>query len=81
MEIIQFACQKLGFMEGCANPGRQVARPTEFYKMAPNVCESSVWGLLHAYNFELDSRFLETSYALELTFRRLTSTIVDVPHR
>jgi len=48
MERIQFACQKLGFIQECANPGRQVARPTEFYKMAPNVCESLVWDLLHA---------------------------------
>jgi len=35
-------------MFGCANPSRQVARPTEFYKMAPNVCESLVWDLLRA---------------------------------
>jgi hypothetical protein len=48
MERIQFACQKLDFIQECANPGRQVAHPNEFYKMAPNFCESLVWDLLHA---------------------------------
>jgi hypothetical protein len=48
MDRIRFACQKLGLVQGCTNPGRQVTCPTEFYKGAPNISESVVWDLLHA---------------------------------
>jgi hypothetical protein len=34
-------------MQWCPNTGRQVSRPTEFYKVAPNICESLVWDVLH----------------------------------
>ena len=33
--------------QGYTNPGLQVARATKFFAVAPNVCGSSVWILLH----------------------------------
>jgi hypothetical protein len=36
-----------GYHHGRTNPGRQVARATTFCTVAPNICGSSVWNLLH----------------------------------
>jgi len=35
-------------MQGCKNPGHQVAWTTTFCTLAPNVCRSSVWKSPHA---------------------------------
>ena len=55
------------------------SRPTEFYEMASNVCESSVWDLLHAT--VLAPRILRwildywKSYTLDLTLITLTTVV------
>jgi len=36
-------------MQGCTNPGRQIARLTEFYAVVLNVCGSSVRNLLSLF--------------------------------
>jgi hypothetical protein len=36
-----------GWLQGCTNPGRRVARATKFCMVATNICGSSVWNLLH----------------------------------
>jgi hypothetical protein len=33
--------------QGCTNPRCQVAWVTKFFMVVPNICESSVWNLLH----------------------------------
>ena len=33
--------------QGCISPGRQLAWATNFFKVAPNICGSSVWSLLY----------------------------------
>jgi hypothetical protein len=38
---------KYSFIQGCTNSRLQVALPTKFCKVAPNICGSSVWNLLH----------------------------------
>jgi hypothetical protein len=43
-------------LQGCRNPGCQVAWVTEFYTAKPNVCGSSGWNLL--YRTLLVSRIL-----------------------
>jgi hypothetical protein len=39
--------------QGCANPRRQVTWATISFKVAPNICGSSVWTLLHVTNLAL----------------------------
>ena len=34
-------------IQGCTNPGRQVARTTKVCTVAPNICGFLVWNLLH----------------------------------
>lgn len=34
-------------MQGCTNPGLQVAMLTTFCIVAPHICGSAVWKLLH----------------------------------
>jgi hypothetical protein len=47
-------CWKLSFegkrdtvLQGCTNPQPEAARAATFYTVAPNICGSSVWNLLH----------------------------------
>ena len=43
-----FPCFQINLflIQGCTNPGRQVAVATKFCAVAPNICGSSVWNLL-----------------------------------
>ena len=40
--------RRFGELQGCTNPGCQVAQATEFCTVTANICRSSVWNLLHA---------------------------------
>jgi hypothetical protein len=51
------------YVQGCIHPGGQVAVPTSFWSVAPNICGSSVWKMLRvnisgAYKFEAAPRFV-----------------------
>ena len=53
----------------CTNPMPQVARETKFFIVAPEICGSSVWNLLHITLlapriFKMALRFLENLFTL-----------------
>jgi hypothetical protein len=44
--IDKYRCSET-VMQVCTNPGPQLAQATKFCTMAPNICGSSIWNLLH----------------------------------
>lgn len=45
--MIKKIANKTFILQGCTNHGRKVFLATKFYMLTPNVCESSVWNMIH----------------------------------
>lgn len=57
-------------MQVCTNPGHQITQVTKFCMLAPNICGSSGWNLLHV------TLLLPRSLRLLLEFGKICALMV-----
>jgi hypothetical protein len=69
---------RITLRQGCTRTGGHVARPTKFCTVAPNICRSSVWKLLHSTT--LTPSILRSFYIFG-TFVYPCPTVTDEEHK